>query len=85
MDRCAPRAIAHLVCPSACGRLFSMSGTPGKEPKAITVSDLFPDLPEEQLNEVRETLDDYCRLLFTIFDRLERERGGDFDGDLPGS
>jgi hypothetical protein len=62
-----------------------MSGTPEKEPKAITVSDLFPDLPEEQLNEVRETLDDYCRLLLTIFDRLERERGSDFDGDLPGS
>jgi hypothetical protein len=62
-----------------------MSCTPGKEPKTITVSDLFPDLPEEQLNEVRETLDDYCRLLLTIFDRLERERGSDFDGDLPGS
>lgn len=61
-----------------------MSGNPEKERKAINVSHLFPDLPEQQLNEVQETLDDYCGLLLQIFERLERERGGDFDGDCPG-
>jgi hypothetical protein len=70
-----------------CGRLFTMNDTVEKKPKAIavSVSDLFPDLSEEQLNEVRETLDDYCKLLLQIFERLERERRGDFDDDLPGS
>ena len=53
--------------------------------EAITVSELFPDLPEDQLAEVRETLDGYCQLLLQIFDRLERERRRHFDGDLPGS
>jgi hypothetical protein len=62
-----------------------MSGTLEKEPRVVTVSDLFPDLSEQQLNEVRETLDDYCRLLLTIFERLERERLQNFDGDLLGS
>lgn len=62
-----------------------MSKSADKEPNAITVADLFPGLPEDQLREVRETLDDYCGLLLTIFERLERERRGDFDDDLPGS
>jgi len=58
-----------------------MSGIVEKKPKAITVSDLFPDLPEPQLTEVRETLDEYCQLLLTIFERLERERHQSFDDE----
>ena len=61
-----------------------MSGILEKEPNIITVSDLFPDLPEPQLTEVRETIDEYCGLLLTIFERLERERRRSFDDDLLG-
>lgn len=61
-----------------------MRDTPEKEPPTITVSDLFPDLPESQRNEVRQTLDEYCQLLLTIFERLERERRQSFDDDLLG-
>ena len=82
---CAGLTNAYLVSTLSCDRLFSMSGNPEKERKAINVSDLFPDLPEQQLNEVRETLDDYCGLLLQIFERLERERGRDFDGECQGS
>jgi hypothetical protein len=82
---CAGLTNAHLVSTLSCDRLFSMSGNPEKERKGINVSDLFPDLPEQQLNEVRETLDDYCGLLLQIFERLERERDRDFDGECHGS
>jgi len=61
-----------------------MSKAIEKEPEAISVSDLFPDLPEPQLSEVRETLDQYCQLLLTIFERMERERRHSFDDDLLG-
>jgi len=61
-----------------------MTSPPENKREAITVSELFPDLPESELNEVRETLDDYCKLLLTIFERLERERRQSFDGDLLG-
>ena len=61
-----------------------MSGILEEEPKQITVSDLFPDLPEPQLSEVRETFDDYCGLLLKIFERLERERRQSFDDGLVG-
>lgn len=60
-----------------------MSGTQKQERQAINITDLFPDLPEQQLNEVRNTLDDYCGLLLRIFERLEQERGRDFDGEYP--
>jgi hypothetical protein len=62
-----------------------MCGIPNKKHKAVNISDLFPDLPESQLNEVRAVLEDYCKLALQIFDRIERERGGDFDGSLPSS
>lgn len=55
-----------------------------EEPKQITIADLFPDLPEPRLSEVRKTFDDYCGLLLKIFERLERERRQSFDDDLLG-
>ena len=82
---CAIRKIAYLGYAAACGRLSRMTNPPENKTETITVSELFPDLPENQLAEVRETLDDYFRLLLTIFERLERERRADFDGDLSGS
>lgn len=56
-----------------------MTEAPRKQAKEITVADLFPNLAENELNEVREALDAYCELLLRIFERLERERRGDFD------
>jgi hypothetical protein len=61
-----------------------MNNTPDKKQRPVTVSELFPDLAPQQLNEIRDALDDYCRLLFQIFERLERERRGTFDDDRPG-
>jgi hypothetical protein len=61
-----------------------MTSPSDKQPRPVTVSELFSDLPAQQLNEVREALDDYCRLLLQIFERLERERRGTFDDDRPG-
>jgi hypothetical protein len=69
---------------AVCGRLFRMTTPSENKTEAITVSELFPDLPENQLAEVRETLDEYCKLLLQIYDRLERERRRGFDDDLPG-
>ena len=66
------------------GKLLSMAELSGKKTKTITIADLFPDLSENQLKEVRETLDRYCELLFQIFERLERERRNTFDDGLPG-
>ncbi len=78
------RKNAYLGYVAVWGRLFRMTSPSEKRTDAITVSELFPDLPEEQLNEVRETLDEYCKLLLQIFERLERERRRGFDDDLHG-
>jgi hypothetical protein len=39
----------------------------------------FPGLPEEDLEEIKTFLDEYCELLLRIFHRLEQESGNDFD------
>jgi hypothetical protein len=53
---------------------------PSGESKDITVADLFPRLPENELKEVQEVLDAYCGLALQIFTRLEREHREPFDG-----
>jgi hypothetical protein len=83
-ELCAIRKIASLCDTVSCGRLFRMTSPSEKKAESITASDLFPDLQEKQLHEVRETLDEYCELLLQIFERLERERRQGFDDDLPG-
>jgi hypothetical protein len=47
--------------------------------KQNTIRDLFPDLPEDQLKEVEETLHGYLSALWRIYDRLIRERPEVFD------
>ena len=39
-----------------------------------TLSDLYPDLNDEQLAEVEDTLECYLELVLRIFERLEHER-----------
>ena len=50
-----------------------------KSPEPMPISELFPNLPVTEQQAVQETLDAYCELLLQIFERLERERAGDFD------
>jgi len=35
---------------------------------------LFPSLSDDELNEVVETLDGYCAVVWRIYERLKRER-----------
>jgi hypothetical protein len=51
-----------------------------REPKEITVADLFPSLSESEVKEVQEALDAYSGLALQIFTRLEREQRERFDG-----
>ena len=41
--------------------------------------ELFPNLSEEQLKEVEETLHGYLEIAWRIYERLERERPEVFD------
>jgi hypothetical protein len=41
--------------------------------KPPTIRDLYPDLTEEQLVEVEESLDRYIELVLRIFKRLESD------------
>jgi hypothetical protein len=43
------------------------------------VRDLFPDLDEQQLSDVEETLHGYLEAAWRIYERLERERPEVFD------
>jgi hypothetical protein len=47
--------------------------------KPLTIRDLFPDLTEEQLKEVEETLHGYLEVALRIYERLEREHPEVFD------
>jgi hypothetical protein len=44
-----------------------------------SLRDLFPDLSEEQRNEVEETFHAYLEVAWRIYERLERERPEVFD------
>jgi hypothetical protein len=42
-------------------------------PKRIILSELFPDVSKEQLEEITEFLSDYFAVVWRIYERLERE------------
>jgi len=46
----------------------------------VTVRNLFPDLSDDQLKEVEETLHNYAAIAWRVCERLEREKPGAFDG-----
>jgi hypothetical protein len=48
--------------------------------KRITIRDLYPNLTEEELKEVEETLRGYAAIAWRVCERLEREKAGGFDG-----
>jgi hypothetical protein len=43
-------------------------------PKKVTLPELFPNMSDEQINEIAETLQGYCSTVWRIYERLERER-----------
>jgi hypothetical protein len=45
----------------------------------------FPKLSEREIQNLHEFLDDYCDLLWRVFDRLEREKKPGFDPRLDAS
>jgi hypothetical protein len=45
-----------------------------RDPHEIDLNLLFPSLPQDQRNEMRDFLDDYCEIALQVFERLERER-----------
>jgi len=54
-----------------------ISKTPAQERPSLR--DLFPDLSDEQLKEVGETLHGYLEVAWRIYERLEREQPDFFD------
>ena len=54
-----------------------ISKTPAQEHPSLR--DLFPDLSDEQLKEVGETLHGYLEVAWRIYERLEREQPDFFD------
>ena len=48
--------------------------TPPRDPHEIELSLLFPSLPENRREEIRDFLDGYCEIALQVFERLERER-----------
>ena len=53
---------------------------PNRSRKRITVRELFPNLSEDQLKEVEETLHNYAAIAWRVCERLERENAEGFDG-----
>jgi hypothetical protein len=52
----------------------------GSEKSRVTIRDLFPNLSEDQLKEVEETLHNYAAIAWRVCERLEREKAIGFDG-----
>ena len=42
-------------------------------PKRTILRDLFPDVSDEQLEDIAEILHGYCAVVWRIYERLERE------------
>jgi|HubBroStandDraft_4_1064222.scaffolds.fasta_scaffold310064_1 hypothetical protein len=42
-------------------------------PKKVMLPDVFPDLSQQQINEIAEILHGYCSTVWRIYERLERE------------
>jgi hypothetical protein len=41
--------------------------------KRITLPDLFPDMTDQEINEIADILHGYCAVVWRIYERLERE------------
>ena len=53
--------------------------TAPRDPHEIDLSLLFPSLPEDRREEMRDFLDEYCEIALQVFERLERERFSGID------
>jgi hypothetical protein len=42
-------------------------------PKKVTLPDLFPNMSDQQINEIAGVLHGYCSTVWRIYERLERE------------
>jgi hypothetical protein len=42
-------------------------------PKEVTLLDLFPNMSEQQINEIADVLHGYCAVVRRIYERLEKE------------
>jgi hypothetical protein len=49
------------------------------DPHEIDLAVLFPSLPSDRREEMRDLLDGYCEVAYRVFERLERERRTDLD------
>jgi hypothetical protein len=56
-----------------------------RDPHEIDLAELFPSLPPERRQEMRDFLDGYCEIAYEIFERLERERSTGIDVPRPAS
>lgn len=57
--------------------MFAM--TSPRDPHEIDLGLLFPSLPEDRREEMRDFLDGYCEIALQVFERLERERRSSID------
>jgi hypothetical protein len=48
--------------------------TSPRDPHEIDLGMLFPSLPEDRREEMRDFLDGYCEIALQVFERLERDR-----------
>jgi hypothetical protein len=49
-------------------------------PKKVPLTDLFPNMSDEQVDEIAEVLHGYCAVVWRIYERMERERPEVIDG-----
>jgi hypothetical protein len=50
-----------------------------RDPHEIDLTVLFPSLPEDRRQEMRDFLDGYSEIALQVFERLERERSSNID------
>jgi hypothetical protein len=50
-----------------------------RDPHEIDLALIFPSLPEDRREEMRDFLDGYCEVALQVFERLERERRASID------
>jgi hypothetical protein len=56
-----------------------------RDPHEIDLGLLFPSLPEDRREEMRDFLDGYCEIALQVFERLERDRLSKIDPSQPNS
>lgn len=50
-----------------------------EDPHEMDLAQLFPSLPEEQRESVRNFLDRYCEIALRVFERIERDERQEID------